>query len=428
MTTTTRVPDPGRLLAVIGQGYVGLPVSMRAVEAGFTVVGFDLSDSKVSDLQRGRSYIDDITDDDVAAALQTGRFTATSDPSDLSGFEFAIITVPTPLAYGSPDLSYIESAAEILAPHVTPGSTVVLESTTYPGTTEELLAPILEAGSGLVAGIDFHVGFSPERIDPGNKTWNFASTPKVVSGMNAESLARVTWLYDALVETTVPVKGTREAEMTKLLENTFRHVNIALVNELAIHARALGVDVWDVIRAASSKPFGFMPFYPGPGVGGHCLPIDPSYLSWKVSQVTGNSFRFVDAANDINNHMPRYVAQRLLLGLNSRGKALHGATALVLGVAYKKNSNDARETPATELIRSLRELGAHVQYHDPHIDHYDAGEGVSRVPLTREVCRAADVVVLITDHDDVDYSMVLSESSYVFDSRNRLSGPNVELL
>ena len=426
--TRTRVPNSGHLVAVIGQGYVGLPVSMQAVKVGFSVVGFELSESKVHSLRAGRSYIDDVTDADIAAALATGRFVPSSDPDSLTGFTFAVITVPTPLALGTPDLSFIESAARTLAPYVSKGSTIILESTTYPGTTEELLVPLLESGSGLTAGTDFHVGFSPERIDPGNAVWNFATTPKVVSGIDAESLERVKWFYDQLVATTVPVKGTREAELTKLLENTFRHVNIALVNELAMHARALEVDVWDVIRAASSKPFGFMPFFPGPGVGGHCLPIDPSYLSWKVSQVTGNSFRFVDAANDINNHMPRYVAQRILLGLNARGKALHGASVLVLGVAYKKNSNDARETPATELIRSLLELGAVVAYHDPHVERYELDHSAERVNLTRERCASADVVVLVTDHDDVDYQMVLSESSYIFDSRNRLSGPNVEPL
>ena len=415
-------------LVVIGQGYVGLPVAMRGVEVGFTVLGFDLAEYKIAGLNNGKSHIDDITDADVTAALATERYFASSNPADLAGFDYAIITVPTPLTQGVPDLSFIESAGELLAPHVRPGCTVVLESTTYPGTTEELLAPILQQESGFVAGVDFHLGFSPERIDPGNPTWTFQRTPKVVSGVNEASLAKVKWLYDQLVDTTVPVSGTREAELSKLLENTFRHVNIALVNEMAIHAKALNVDIWETIKAASSKPFGFMPFYPGPGVGGHCLPIDPSYLSWKVTQLTGDAFRFVDAANDINSHMPQYVVQRVLLGLNERRKSLNGATVLVLGYSYKKNSGDARETPARGVVDALTQLGAIVRVHDDHVTEEIIGTGVQRVRLSVSEISEADVVVLVTDHDNVDYSLITANAGYIFDTRHRLAGSNVEHL
>ena len=413
---------------VIGQGYVGLPLAMRAVEVGLDVVGFDLDQRKIDGLNAGRTHIDDITDADVQVALATGRYRASSSTADLAGFDVAVITVPTPLRDGAPDLSFIESAGEALAPHVTAGCTVILESTTYPGTTEEVLAPILEAGSGLKAGSDFRLGFSPERIDPGNATWTFTTTPKVVSGMDDVSLKAVQGFYDQLVERTVPVSGTREAELTKLLENTFRHVNIALVNELAQHSHALGIDIWEVIRAASSKPFGFMPFYPGPGVGGHCLPIDPSYLSWKIERQLGSVSRFVKIANDVNDRMPAYVVQRVLLGLNARGKATKGARIVVLGLSYKKNSNDARETPATGVIEGLLGLGADVRVHDTHCDAHPLDARAPRVQLTVDEVSAADLVVLVTDHDDVDYDLVVQHAPYVFDTRHKLTGDNVEHL
>jgi nucleotide sugar dehydrogenase len=413
---------------VIGQGYVGLPLAMRAVEVGLDVVGFDLDQRKIDGLNAGRTHIDDVTDADVRAALATGRYRASSAAADLAGFDVAVITVPTPLRDGAPDLSYIESAGTALAPHVTAGCTVILESTTYPGTTEEVLAPILEAGSGFTAGTDFRLGFSPERIDPGNVTYTFTTTPKVVSGMDEVSLKAVQGFYDLLVDRTVPVSGTREAELTKLLENTFRHVNIALVNELAQHSHALGIDIWEVIRAASSKPFGFMPFFPGPGVGGHCLPIDPSYLSWKIERQLGSVSRFVKIANDVNDRMPAYVVQRILLGLNSRGKATKGARIVVLGLSYKKNSNDARETPATGVIEGLLGLGADVRVHDTHCDAHPLDARAPRVQLSVDEVSAADLVVLVTDHDDVDYDLVVHHAPYVFDTRHKLTGDNVEHL
>ena len=296
---------------------------------------------------------------------------------------------------------------------------MVLESTTYPGTTEELAAPILEQGSGLVAGRDFHLGYSPERIDPGNVTWTFLNTPKVVSGIDAASLAAVQGFYDSLVERTVPVANCRIAELTKLLENTFRHVNIALVNELAIYAADLDIDLWEAVEAASSKPFGFMPFYPGPGVGGHCLPVDPSYLSWRVERSLGRQFRFVELANDVNEHMPDYVVQRALLAMNRSGRALNGARVLVLGLAYKRNTGDAREAPATVILEKLLALGADVRACDPHIDRRQVDERVELVDASDDEVAAADLVLLITDHDNFDLDRIVAHASFVLDTRHR---------
>ena len=346
-------------VVVVGQGYVGLPVAVRAVLSGYRVIGFEIDDRKVEDLNAGRSHVEDITDAEMAEVLATGRYRATNDPADLAGFDVAVISVPTPMGEGVPDLSYIESAAATVAPHIRRGSTVILESTTYPGTTEELAGPILEAGSGLSAGEDFHLGYSPERIDPGNATWRLENTPKVVSGVDAASLAEVQRFFDNIVDTTVAVSGTREAELTKLLENTFRHVNIALVNELAMFARDLGIDVWEAIDAASTKPFGYMRFTPGPGVGGHCLPIDPSYLSWQVERSLGQTFRFVELANDVNEHMPDYVVRRAQALLNDHQKAVNGSTVLVYGLAYKANTSDARETPSRPIIKPAPGAGRH---------------------------------------------------------------------
>ena len=415
-------------VVVVGQGYVGLPLAMRAVEVGFSVVGFDLDIHKIAGLEGGRSHIDDVTDFDVARALATGRYRPTTSVVDLDRFDVAVITVPTPLRDGVPDLSFIESAVDALGAHTSVGATVILESTTYPGTTDEMVAPRLDELSGLKAGVDFHVGFSPERIDPCNEVWDFVRTPKVVSGLTPESLRVVQRFYDQLVERTVPVSNTRAAEMTKLLENTFRHVNIALVNELAIHARALGIDIWEVIEAAGTKPFGYTQFWPGPGVGGHCLPIDPSYLSWKIEQQLGTASRFIDMANDINNQMPTYVARRVQLGLNARKQAVNGARVLALGLSYKKISNDARESPSPGVIKGLLELGAEVHVHDDHAFPHSIDVVAPRVALTADELRDSDVVVLLTDHDDVDYDLVIAEASYVLDTRNRLHAPNIELL
>jgi len=416
--TTTR-------LVVVGQGYVGLPLSMRAVDQGMDVLGVDLDDRKITGLRDGKSHIDDVSDADIAAAIATGRYRATTDFGDIDGFDVAVVTVPTPLKFGAPDLEYVETALAMLAPHVEAGSTVILESTTWPGTTEEIVVPLLEEVTGLKAGIDFHVGYSPERIDPGNATWDFVSTPKVVAGITPESLVAVQSFFDRLVERTVPVSTTGAAELTKLLENTYRHVNIALVNELTIHAHALNIDIWEVIGAASTKPFGFTPFWPGPGVGGHCLPIDPSYLSWKVQQAMGSHSRFVDTANDINNEMPKYVVQRLQAALNERQKAVNGSRILVVGLSYKADSNDARETPATAVITGLSELGADVVVHDTWTGPNQIDALAPRVTLDEADLGDLDAAVVVTNHSDTDFERILAEASFVFDTRNCVSGDNV---
>lgn len=406
-------------VVIVGQGYVGLPVSMAAVEAGFDVVGYETSAAKVSQLASGESYVEDIPDQRLATALASGRYTPTTDIGLADGFDYAVISVPTPLREGVPDLSHIEAAARALSPHLRPGATVILESTTYPGTTEELVGPLLTAGSGIPVG-QFHLGYSPERIDPGNASWTLENTPKVVSGVDAASLAKVSAFFDRFVETTVPVRSPKEAELTKLLENTFRHVNIALVNELAVFAHDLGIDIWDAIDAASTKPFGYLRFTPGPGVGGHCLPIDPSYLSWRVRQTLGQPFRFVELANDVNDHMPDYVIRRLQAGLNARGRPVKGQRVLLLGLAYKKNTGDARETPARRIASQLLALGAEVRAIDPHVAAYDFPEGVKPVSLDVAELASADVVVLLVDHDKFDLDLLRTTRTYVLDTRRVL--------
>jgi UDP-N-acetyl-D-glucosamine dehydrogenase len=423
---TTRTNSPGKLV-VVGQGYVGLPLAMRAVAVGYSVVGFDTDSERIKRLASDDSYVEDISSEELAQANASGRYEPTTEAKKCAGFDFAVIDVPTPLDEGIPNLTYVTSAAEMLSRYLRPGATVIVESTTYPGTTEELVGPILENGSGLAVGADFHLGYSPERIDPGNGKWRFENIPKVVSGVDDRSLASVKGFFDSLVERTVTVSGTREAELTKLLENTFRHVNIALVNELAMFAGELGIDVWEAIRAASSKPFGYMPFTPGPGVGGHCLPIDPSYLSWKVRTSLGRSFRFVELANDVNEHMPDYVVQRLVLALNRMSKPVNGCNIVILGMAYKKNTGDAREAPGTIIARRLFGLGANVQAVDPYLS-VDPGPHVTLVDLTPQVLAEAEAVVIVTDHDCFDFDMVAEHAQFILDTRNRMRGENVERL
>lgn len=414
---------------MVGQGYVGLPVAMAAVRTGFDVTGIEVDEARAKALQAGESYVEDISSDRLRSALDSGRYRASTSFGDCAGFDFAVLSVPTPLRDGVPDLSYIESAASSVAPHVTVGSTVILESTTYPGTTEELVGPILEEGSGLSAGTDFHLGYSPERIDPGNAVYTLENTPKVVSGIDDASLDKVDWFFSQLVEQTVRVPGCKEAELTKLLENTFRHVNIALVNELAMFAADLGVDVWSAIDAASTKPFGYMRFTPGPGVGGHCLPIDPSFLSWRVKRSLGVDFRFVELANDVNEHMPDFVVRRLMLALNAQRRAVSGSRILLLGLAYKPNTSDARETPSTRVARLLQELGADVAAADPHVGADDFDVAVERVELSAEELKRADCVVLLCDHAAFDYVLVAANAGHVLDTRHRLpAGDNVEYL
>lgn len=403
-------------LIVVGQGYVGLPLAMRAVEVGFDVVGVDVDQSRVDALASGISFVEDVSDETVAGALATGRYDVRTSLDGLDGFDHAIISVPTPLRESLPDLSYVEAAARSIGRLLQPGATVVLESTTSPGTTAEVLVPLLETASGLSAGRDFHVGFSPERIDPGNPDWSFTSTPKIVSGIDEASLARVTMLYDALVDVTVPVAGTREAELAKLIENTFRHVNIALVNELAVAAHDLGVNIWQALEAAGTKPFGFMKFLPGPGVGGHCLPVDPSYLSWEVRRKLGRSLRFVELANEVNEGMPEYVVRRLEALLNDEARAVRGARVLLVGLAYKPDSGDVREAPAVRVARLLASRGALVTAVDPHVSERDWPAGVVRAELDAAAVEEADVSVVLTLHSDVDLSPL--RGRLVLDTRN----------
>lgn len=401
---------------------------MRAVEVGFNVVGLDNNEYRTSALEKGISFIDDVSGERLQAALASNRYLPTTAYANAAEFDVAVITVPTPLRESLPDLTFIESAARDIAPYIRAGSTVVLESTTYPGTTEELLIPILEKGSSLTAGRDFSVGYSPERIDPGNKTWNFQNTPKVVSGLDASSLRDVSSFYRQLVDTVVPASGLKEAELTKLLENTFRHVNIALVNELAVFAHQLDVDIWDAIDAASSKPFGFMPFLPGPGVGGHCLPVDPSYLSWQVKRELGQHFRFVELANDINEHMPRYVVERVTSMLNSSKLAVNGSRIAILGIAYKRNTGDIREAPSQRIIEILSEMGATLVGVDSHVSSFDWPTRLEKAATLDDALETAHAVILLTDHDDTDLERLMKTRVPVLDTRNVVSGPTIERL
>ncbi|WP_101951662.1 nucleotide sugar dehydrogenase [Mycobacterium sp. 3519A] len=416
-------------VAVVGQGYVGLPLAVRAAQVEHDVIAYDIDEARIKRLLSGQSYIEDISDADLGALLEAGTLHPSCEARACAGFDVAVIAVPTPLREGVPDLRYIEQASRMLARFLRPGATVVVESTTYPGTTQELVAPILEDGSGLVAGVDFHLGYSPERIDPGNATWTLINTPKIVSGVDGASLAAVQSFYDTLVEKTIAVSSPREAELAKLLENTFRHVNIALVNEVAMFAHELGIDVWEAIDAASTKPFGFMRFTPGPGVGGHCLPIDPSYLSWRVERVLGHNFRFVELANDINGHMPDHVVHRIVMGLNARRRAVNGSRILLLGLSYKKNTGDARESPAVRVAQLLVEMGAQVHGADPYIVEETPVDGLlCRVDVTPEELAAADAVVLLADHDEFDLDDIVAHARFILDCRHRLTGPHVEYL
>jgi UDP-N-acetyl-D-glucosamine dehydrogenase len=412
-----KIDDRTARVAVIGQGYVGLPLAMRAAEVGYAVVGFDTADDRVSALRAGRSYVEDIGDAQLNAALESG-YHATTAAADLAEFDVAIITVPTPLRDGAPDLSYIESAAAALVPHLRPGVLVALESTTYPGTTEELVAPILEA-SGLRVGKDLFLGYSPERIDPGNDRWSLVNTPKVTAGIDEGSQRAMEMFYGTIVDKIVPVGSTAEAELVKLLENTFRHVNIALVNELAMFAKDLGVDIWSAIDAAATKPYGFMRFTPGPGVGGHCLPIDPSYLAWRVERRLGHRFRFVELANEVNRGMPDYVVRRTQALLNEHGRSVRGTRILVLGLAYKSGTSDWRESPATTIVERLLQQGADVRAHDSLVP-LDRGPACPRVECSVEELEAADLVLILVDHPELPYELVCEHAPLILDTRGVL--------
>ena len=414
-----RIDDRTAKVVVVGQGYVGLPLAMRATEIGLEVVGFEPAPDRLAALKAGASYVEDVPSDRLVRAL-AARYKPTDELGDLAGFDVAVISVPTPLREGAPDLSSVEAAGGSLARVLRHGALVILESTTYPGTTEELLRPLLE-DSGLQGGRDFLLGYSPERIDPGSQHWSFERTPKVVSGIDEPSLRAVEAFYGALVDKVVPVSSTAEAELVKLLENTFRHVNIALVNELAMFARDLGVDIWSAIDAASTKPFGYMRFTPGPGVGGHCLPIDPSYLSWRVRRSVGQTFRFVELANDINEHMPDYVVRRIVTMLNSEAKAVKGSRILLLGLAYKASTSDWRESPSIAVAERLATLGADLRCCDPHVGP-QADFGYPMVALTDAELQAADLVVLLVNHPDFPLDQVAARSRLVLDTKGELRG------
>ncbi|MDQ1539231.1 MAG: UDP-N-acetyl-D-glucosamine dehydrogenase [Actinomycetota bacterium] len=401
---------------VLGLGYVGLPLAVALAERAIPVVGLDVNAARVRELAEGHSGIEDISGERLEAALH-GTLRVTTSIDDAAAADTYVICVPTPLHESLPDLSAVTAASQAVASVLGPGDLVILESTTYPGTTEELLVPILEAGSGLVSEKDFNLAYSPERIDPGNSTWRLENTPKVVGGASDEGRDRATDFYGQVVETVVPVSGTREAEMAKLLENTFRHVNIALMNEMALFCHELDIDLWSVVDAASTKPFGFMPFYPGPGVGGHCIPVDPSYLSWRVRKL-GYPFRFVELAQEINDRMPSYVVARLADLLNDQGKALSTSSVLCIGVAYKPDIGDTRESPAIEVARRLLGKNAMVQYHDPHVPMVNVGgTKLFSVPMTEQLLESSDAVVILTPHSSVDLKQLVAHSGLVLDTR-----------
>ncbi|WP_067813445.1 nucleotide sugar dehydrogenase [Actinomadura kijaniata] len=403
-------------LVVVGLGYVGLPLAREAVRAGLRVAGLDRSPEVVDTLAGGASHVDDVSPGDVAAML-AGGFHPTADETVVGRGRAVVICVPTPLSSDQgPDLTAVVGATRAVATHLRPGMLVVLESTTYPGTTDEVVRPLLEAG-GLTAGTDFHLAFSPERIDPGNPVYGVANTPKIVGGHTPACAAAAAALYGKFVEEVVQAKGTREAEMAKLLENTYRHVNIALVNEMAVFCHELGIDLWDAIDCAATKPFGFQAFRPGPGVGGHCIPIDPNYLSYKVRSL-GYPFRFVELAQEINDRMPRYVVERAQQLLNREGRALRGSTVLLLGVTYKPDIADQRESPATPVARRLRQLGAQVLFHDPFVESWQVDDlAVPRAEDLGVALAGADLTLLLQDHRDYDAAELADRARLLLDTR-----------
>ncbi len=409
-------------LLVIGLGYVGLPLVREATKAGLSVVGYDIGQGVVNGLNGGHSHVDDISDDDVARMLAAGFRATTSEPG-AGEPDTIIICVPTPLSEADgPDLTAVRAASDTAGRLLRRGTLVVLESTTYPGTTDELVGPILEKASGLSAGVDFNLAFSPERIDPGNPVYGLRNTPKVVGGLTPDCTAAAARFYGKVCDQVIEAKSPREAEMAKLLENTYRHVNIALVNEMAVFCHELGIDLWDAIRCASTKPFGFQPFYPGPGVGGHCIPIDPNYLSYKV-RTLGYPFRFVELAQEINSRMPGYVVDRAAELLNRHAKPLNGASVLLLGVTYKRDIADQRESPARPIARRLLARGAVLAYHDPHVpDWAIGGQPVRRATDLDTEIVTSDVVILLQDHSEYDLERLAGEAKLFFDTRGKLAG------
>jgi UDP-N-acetyl-D-glucosamine dehydrogenase len=408
------------LFGIVGLGYVGLPLAVELAQAGYRVLGFDINPDVVEGLNAGRSHVKDVTDAQLQAAMQCSRLSATTDMSLLSEPDAISICVPTPLSkFKDPDVSFIVAATEAVKKRIRRGQAIILESTTYPGTTREIMLPALES-TGLKAGQDFFLAFSPERVDPGNPRYGTRNTPKVVGGITDDCRRVAVALYQPAIDSLVPVSTTEAAELVKLLENTFRSVNIGLVNEMAIVCDKLGVDVWEVIEAAATKPFGFMKFLPGPGLGGHCIPIDPHYLAWKMRGLNYKT-RFIDLAGELNTEMPMFWVRKLAEALNSKGKAVRGASVLVLGVAYKRDIDDIRESPALDIIRLLEGQGARVSYSDPHVPRFrEDGREFRSVELTPQVVGAVDCVMIVTDHTAVDYRMIKQQAKLVVDTRNAI--------
>ena len=415
-----RLRDGSATYGVVGLGYVGLPLAVEMAKAGHSVIGFDVTADKVAEVNAGRTYIRDVETDDIERVVASGMLSATTDFSRVRECDVVVICVPTPLdKMREPDVSYIVAATESIAPYLRRDMLVTLESTTYPGTTDEVVKPIVEA-AGFKAGEDIFVAFSPERVDPGNPVYLTKNTPKVVGGVTAACTETAVLFYGTFLDVIVPVSTARAAEMTKLLENIFRCVNIALVNELLMLCERMDIDMWEVVDAAKTKPFGFMPFYPGPGLGGHCIPVDPFYLSWKAREF-GFHTEFIEISGKVNENMGYYVVQRLMDALNTRKKALGASRVLVLGVAYKSNIDDMRESPAIKVIDLMLEKGADVVYHDPYVPRYsEDGHEVESVELTVDEVRRADAVLVLTAHSGVDYAMVAREADLVLDTRNAL--------
>ena len=410
-------------LGVVGLGYVGLPLAVESANRNLSVLGFDIDESRINDINKGLSPIEDVSDSELADVLK--NFTATSDSSKLANCNNVVISVPTPLTDYQPDLSYVISAAKAVGENLVKNQVIILESTTYPGTTIEVLIPNLEKYSGLKAGDDFFVGYSPERIDPGNQEWKFKNTPKVISGIDANSLEKIKIFYESIIDETVIVNGTKEAEMVKLLENTYRHVNIALINELAMLCKMLEIDIWEVVNAAKTKPFGFQSFTPGPGVGGHCIPVDPEYLSFKTRQI-GKPVRFVELAQEINNSMPNYVVARLSELMNKNEILLKNSKILILGVAYKKDIGDTRESPALDIIKSLLEKSVDISYYDPHVDELVVNKCSISSEEKMENLSNYDLILIHTPHTKFHEINFESVNSLIFDSTGSFEISNAE--
>ncbi len=425
-----QVDDRSAVVGVVGLGYVGLPLVLEFIKAGFKVTGFDIDPEKVEALRASRTYIKHIPSEKLAEANATGRFHATTDFAASFLCDAILICVPTPLNHHrEPDMSYIEATAKVLGKYLRQGQLFCLESTTYPGTTAEVLCPVLEKGSGLLAGRDFHVAYSPEREDPNNKDFSTSTIPKVVGGIDATSLQMARSLYDTIICRTVPVSNTATAEATKLVENIFRAVNIALVNELKVVFERMGIDIWEVIEAARTKPFGYMPFYPGPGLGGHCIPIDPFYLTWKAREFDVHT-RFIELAGEINTSMPYYVVQKSIEAMNARGMVMNGSRILIVGLAYKKNVDDVRESPTFKLWRLLEQKGAHVDYCDPYCPKVhktrEYPEYCGRESVSTDHAAEYDAVLIATAHDCLDYQQIRRDAKLVIDTRNAVPpGENV---